>query len=74
MFKDLLPQWEKSNWVDAWAIVGEIRELCEKNFGEEDELWQFIGLTGACAPGLYRLPYGIRFFDDVDATRFRLVL
>lgn len=71
MFKDLLPAWEKSTWIESWAMIGEVRELCEKNLSQEGELWRFIDLNGNRAE---RLPHGIEFYEDEDATRFRLVL
>lgn len=71
MFKDLLPKWEGATWVESWGMVGEVRELCKKNLSKENELWQFIDLNGNKAD---RLPHGIIFYQDEDATRFKLML
>jgi hypothetical protein len=71
MFKDLMKSWDKAAWIESWSIVGDVRDLCEKNVGRENGHWHFIDVDGNKTTAL---PHGIVFYEDCDATRFKLVL
>jgi len=70
----IVPNWNDTSWIEAWALIGDIGEFCLENFGESGIRWDFLISEKENSNKGFpsQLPRYIKFEKEEDATFFIL--